>query len=561
VSASVIFYFHLFPEIKYVVSVNLMKVVLVQPPIQDFYDTDIRLQPIGLCYLKAAIKKYLPDVDIIVRDYHSGHGRRTVSIPQELSYLVEYYPVADRSPFSAFHQYYHFGQSFGKIENELAYMKPDVVGISSLFTPYYQEALQVARLVKRRLNVPVIMGGSHVSAVPESALADPSVDFVIRGEGEKPFVEFMNYLLGRRRIEDVPNLGYKKGESLCFNHMEDNYHIDSLPYPDLSDLSLKQYELAGSPLAFMFTSRGCPHTCSFCSVHLTFGKKYRSRAVHNIIEEIEERYKEGYRLIDFEDDNLTFYKDKFKELCRQIIKIFPDGEMKFTAMNGISYVSIDDELLELMFQAGFSQLNLSLVSLDNNVQDTFSRPHDPGIYEKIVNNAFRLGFRMVSYQILGLPDETLESMVQTLAFQSRLPVLLGVSPFYLTPNAPVAAGMHFKDENYKKARLTAMAGESGFFKREDIYTMFISSRIINFLKGLDIPQSIDLSELIDHQWSDKRIAIGFDLLNELKMTGILYFHTSQGRVANRKFRADLFYQVLSQAKGITCQNGKQIFVS
>jgi radical SAM superfamily enzyme YgiQ (UPF0313 family) len=537
-----------------------MKVLLVQPPVRDFYDTDIRLQPIGLCYLKSAVNRYLPGVEVVVRDYHCGHGRRTVALPKELSYLSEYYQVADRSPFSAFHEYYHFGQSFDKIEQEIYEMKPDVVGISSLFTTYYQEALQVARLVKRRLDVPVIMGGSHVSAVPESALADPSVDFVIRGEGEKPFVEFMNYLLGRRKIEDVPGLGYKEGESHRFNLIEDNYHIDSIPFPDLSDLSLEQYELAGSPLAFMLTSRGCPHTCSFCSVHVTFGKKYRSRTVHSIVEEIEERYKEGYRVIDFEDDNLTFYKDKFKELCRQLINIFPGGQMKFTAMNGISYMSIDDELLELMFRAGFSQLNLSLVSLDNKIQAAVSRPHDPEIYSKTVSTAFRLGFRIVSYQILGLPGETLESMVRTLAFQARLPVLLGVSPFYLTPNAPAAKGLHLKEGDYKKARLTAMTGENGLFKREDIYTMFISSRIINFLKGLDITTSLDLSELRNHQWSDERTAMGFDLLNELKMTGTLHFQTSQGRMPNKKFRSALFDHILWEAKIITCQNGKQITV-
>lgn len=533
-----------------------MKVVLVQPPVQDFYDTDIRLQPIGLCYLKAAVKKYLPDLDIIVKDYHSGYGRRTVSLPKELSCLAGYYPVADKSPFSAFHQYYHFGQSFDKIEEELAAMNPDVVGISSLFTPYYQEAMQVARIVKRRLNVPVIMGGSHVSAVPESALADPSVDFVIRGEGEKPFVEFLNYLLGRQSIENVPNLGYKNNEGLCFNKIEDNYPVDILPFPDLSDLSPARYELAGSPLTFILTSRGCPHTCSFCTVHSTFGKKYRSRTVSNIIEEIGMRRREGYRVIDFEDDNLTFYKDKFKELCRKLIEIYPRGEMNFTAMNGISYMSMDDELLELMFQAGFSRLNLSLVSL----QDTVSRPHDPDMYGKVVNRAFRLGFRMVSYQILGLPHETLKSMVQTLAFQARLPVLLGVSPFYLIPNAPVAHGLNLKDEDYKKARLTAMAGEHGLSKREDIYTMFISSRIINFLKGLDIAESGDLTELIDHSWRDNRISTGFELLKELNMTGILYFQTSQGRIPNKKFKAELFYQVLRETKSITCQNGKQIFV-
>src|SRR6185369_6539044 len=126
-----------------------MKVVLVQPPVEDFYDTDVRLQPIGLCYMKAAVKKWLPDIDVVVRDYHAGLGRRTVAVPRALRYLEAYYPVADRSPFSTFHRYYHFGASFDDIEADLAALNPDLVAIS-LFTPYYREALEVACRAKRR---------------------------------------------------------------------------------------------------------------------------------------------------------------------------------------------------------------------------------------------------------------------------------------------------------------------------------------------------------------------------------------------------------------------------
>ena len=71
-----------------------------------------------------------------------------------------------------------------------------------------------------------------------------------------------------------------------------------------------------------------------------------------------------YRIIDFEDDNLTYYKAAFKELCRRIIARYPAGALELVAMNGISYLSLDDEALELMAAAGFSHLNLALVSSD-----------------------------------------------------------------------------------------------------------------------------------------------------------------------------------------------------
>ena len=99
--------------------------------------------------------------------------------------------VDDKSPFSTFHRYYHFGKSFEEIENEIAELQPDVVGISSLFTPYFREVLEIAAGVKKRLNAIVVIGGSHASAVPESLLGSPHVDYVIRGEGEKAFVGFL----------------------------------------------------------------------------------------------------------------------------------------------------------------------------------------------------------------------------------------------------------------------------------------------------------------------------------------------------------------------------------
>ena len=103
---------------------------------------------------KPRLRSICPDVDVIIRDYHGGCGRRTVAVPKELRYLADYYPVADKSPFSTFHQYYHFGKPFDEIEAEIVEIRPDVVGISSLFTPYYREVLEVAARVKKRLNVP-----------------------------------------------------------------------------------------------------------------------------------------------------------------------------------------------------------------------------------------------------------------------------------------------------------------------------------------------------------------------------------------------------------------------
>ncbi len=411
--------------------------------------------------------QHFPDLDIKILDFHHGWGRRSLAIPPELAYLKDYYPYPDRSPFCGFHQYYHFGADFEGIAERVAAERPDLVGISSLFSPYYREVLASAAAIKQRCRVPVLLGGSHVSAEPAMMLEDSAVDFVIRGEGERPFVELLRALREGQGLETVPNLGWKENGTMRLNPLAENFPLEDLPPPDFSDFSPETYDYYGKPMAFLVTSRSCPHRCSFCSVHRTFGFEYRRRSVDRVMEEIRRRYAEGYRVLDFEDDNLTFYQEEMRGLCERILEEFSGGELQLLAMNGISYLSLDAELLELMRQAGFTHLNLSLVSSDKSVREATKRPHTVKKYLEVVEAAARLGFKVVSYQILGLPQESLESMIQTMIFAERLPVLLGASMFYLTPDSPIARelGDVSTPEQVFLSRLTAMAIETEHFSR------------------------------------------------------------------------------------------------
>ncbi|HEX2228582.1 MAG TPA: B12-binding domain-containing radical SAM protein, partial [Candidatus Binatia bacterium] len=156
---------------------------------------------------------------------------------------------------------------------------------------------------------------------------------------------------------------------------------------------------------------------------------------------------------------------------------------------------------------------------------------------------------------------SLESMIQTLAFNARLPVLLGASPFYQTPKAPIARGLTFAEEDFVRARLTALAIETDHFVRDDIYTLFVTTRIINFLKGLELDCSTDAASLLGRQWPHPRTQIGIELLARLWRDGRLYLWTREGMIENRRFRSELFRRVVLQAGEIGCQNGARIVVS
>jgi len=538
------------------------KLLLIQPPIEDFYDTDIRLQPIGLCYLKATVLRELPQFAVRILDCHHGHGRKTITLPKDLAYLRQYYAVHDRGPFSSFYHYYRFGASYERIGEMVAAEAPDVVGISSLFSPYYREVLRTAEAVRAHSRAPILVGGSHVGCAPETLLGEGAVDFLIVGEGERPLVEFLKaWLAGGSDYSGVPNLMFRSANGIVTTAAWENYPIDELPEPEMSDLPPQRYLYEQIPVCMIVTSRGCPHRCAFCSVHRTFGRKYRMRSPLKVVEEMQERYRQGYRIFDFEDDNLSFDKDRFRELCLLIIKRFPRRDIELLAMNGVSHLSLDKDILQHMRRAGFSRLNLALVSADRRVLRAVQRPHRVEQFEETVSAAHALGFQILSHQILGLPGESLHSMVGTLAFLAALPVLIGVSIFYCTPGSPISSQFPaVREIDIFRSRSTAMAVETEQCGRKGLYTLFVTARILNFLKGQSfggetIPfgsLAKDLAELPGRQ------GIGGRLLLRMLAERRLLAATSRGFEPLPSFDYGLFERVWEKIDVLVTQSGGRI---
>jgi tRNA A37 methylthiotransferase MiaB len=535
-----------------------MKILLLQPPVEDFYDTAIRLQPLGLCLLKAALKRHISGADVVVRDFHQGFGRRTVPIPRDLAYLREYYNHPDVSPFSTFSQYYHFGATAEDIGRAVAEDRPDMVGISSLFSAYHQEPLACAQEIKRCLEVPIVMGGAHVSAMPESVLMNPYVDFVIRGEGERALVELVRAVQERGDLASVPNLGYKLAGEPMLNPIRANYPLHELPPADLSDFVSRRYLFEKQPLCSLVSSRGCPYHCTFCSVPRNSKAAHRSRPSEQVLAELRQRYGEGYRVFNFEDDNLTYHQEGFRRLLEGCIEEFPEGEIHLLAMNGISYLSLDRCLLALMKRAGFHHLDLSLVSAEVATLARLGRPHSLEKYVEVVEEAHAMGLPVVSYQILGLPGESIEAMISTMALMARLPVIIGASVFYLTPGCALAAEFpSFTPRDLMRARSTAMAGANEHVSRDDLYSLFITARIVNFLKSIPLKsrQSTLEEALDDAGGSGQRARIGVDLLHRLLGEKRLYAATRNGQRLLSRFRPKVFFRICDEAGYLRTRQG------
>lgn len=538
-----------------------MKVILLQPPIEDFYETKIRLMPLGLAYLKASLLKIFSGMECKILDFHSGYGRNVIPLPEELKYLRDYY-IKDESPFSTFSDYFHFGASYDFIGRVIKEENPDLVCISSLFTPYYREVIKTAEVIKKAFGdtsrVPVVVGGHHASIAPETLLKTGFVDFVIRGEGEKPLNELVSalkkneFLISEMKLDELkslPNLSFIRDEKLYANDRKENYDINDLPIPDFSDLEPGRYKLQGRPLTFILSSRGCPRNCSFCTVHSVF-PSYKKRSNETVLAEMKVRYEAGYRAFDFEDDNLTCNKKEALSLLKAISETFKGGDVSLHAMNGIEFASLDKELLVAMREAFFYDLNLSLVSIngERNLEK----------YLSVVKEASELKFNIVAYNIIGLPSETVDQMVETIKFNARLPVLMGPSMYYIVPEARIneTCGIRLEEKDFVKSRLTAMAYESDKFSREDLYTLFVSSRIINFIKSFDVENT---NELLALQFNERK-GLGIEVLKRLLSEGRLYAFQSGKFIENIKFKVALFEKIWFSLEYIVSRNGRRINV-
>ncbi len=535
-----------------------MRVLLIQPPVQDFYATLQRIYPLGLCCLQAALNKNLPHIETLLVDLQGGQNKKTIALPKELLFLQKFYPDSDHSPFAAFGPYYHFGLSFEQSVQIIKDKKPDLIAISSLFTPYHREVLTLAKRCKEVLSCPIVVGGPHASACFEQMIGHENIDFVIRAEGEKALVELVKQLEGQQDWSRVPNLAYKVNGKIKINPIEKNYSIEALPFPETRDLLSESYTLRGKKMAFILSSRGCPWKCSFCSVHEIFCEGFREREVSSILEEMKSLYLKGVRVFDFEDDNLTFNKKRLLALCQGIKENFPLRDVELVAMNGLSYLALDEERLKAMREAGFTELNLSLVTSNEELNRECQRPYSLEHFKKIVRLAHELGFHIVSYQILGLPGESLKSQRETLKVLTELPVLIGASPFYIPPKTPIASKFAEPSEaDLVKARLSVLGPYPD--KREEIYTQFSLVRILDFLKGLPFEgESIKLSELQKKTWDQAQIQLGFELIEKLFSEGKLYGKNKKGFFLRSKFKKETFELFWNEFGFIRTQKNQKI---
>jgi len=298
----------------------------------------------------------------------------------------------------------------------------DIVGIGTMGYAMFR-GMEIADEFRRRGKI-VVMGGYMASMIVKEALLH--VDSVIVGDAE------ISYPL---MLKDFETKGKLK-------KIYDN------PIEILSDLPIPKYELlTEKPIGNMLpvqAGRGCPYTCSYCSIACMYKGRYLFRPVAEVIRDIKVIRDLGFRMFYLIDDNLVANEDYLKELCREIEPL----KMKWATQCSL-YIGDNPELLHLVKKAGAVMMSFGIESITqeglNKLNKAWLKVED---HKRLISNITRSRIMISSEMIIGTDSDTEESIKATYDFiqENRIPI----PRFYILTPTP---GTELYDQYKKQGRL------------------------------------------------------------------------------------------------------------
>jgi len=319
-----------------------------------------------------------------------------------------------------------YGLTDDEIEQRIREFDPHVVGVSCIVTNRHRDAHAVCQLAKRvDPECLTIMGGAHVTTMPQLVMEDAAVDLGVLGEGDLTLLRVLERLEEGRLLDDVDGIAYRRGDEVVVNEKSEYVaDLDTLPWPALHLLPMHLYweigqphgDLLRTPFATVMTSRGCPARCIFCSSTKLWGTKYRARSAQNVLDELEHLVRTyGIREVHFEDDNLTASRPRAKELFQGMIDRGLD--LSWSTPNGLMVATLDEEIIGLMQRSGCYAVSLAIESGCQRVLDEVV--HKPLDLERVASTVSSLracGIHTKGFFMLGLPGETRQEIAETIEF-------------------------------------------------------------------------------------------------------------------------------------------------
>jgi anaerobic magnesium-protoporphyrin IX monomethyl ester cyclase len=363
-----------------------VRVTLVYPPFIPGHQPTYGLQPLGVLYIGALLRREGFAVSVLDADIR--------------------------------------GLTIAETVERVRDTRPDLIGIS-LMTPQLLSALALCAALKHALpRVPIVLGGAHIDATRGDVFRmTASADFAIHGEGELAMLECCQRLRARPAapvvdvVRDVDNVITRDSERPARPFLADLDLLPSADYRMLGDWPYQMPMLPGRRVLSMMLSRGCPFACTFCDAPQVMGKKFRYWSASRIVADIQQ-YKErhGTTSFVFKDSTFTANQRWATELCQAFI----DAGLGIRWRCNTRADLVPQPLLALMRRAGCEVLNIGVESGDPEILRRIRKEVDLERVADAFERCRLLGIRTYATLLVGAPGETEESIGRTMAFARRI---------------------------------------------------------------------------------------------------------------------------------------------
>ena len=367
--------------------------------------------------------------------------------------------------------------------------KPDLLGFTTITGTHYI-SFQIARYLKKHMDIPVLFGGSHVTLFPEKSIEANDVDMICRGEGEEVLIELLDTMMSGKDYSNIKNLWVKRNGEVIKNDMRPLIHdLDSLPFPDKSEY-LKYPIIRDFPLKRFISGYGCPYTCSFC--HNTIflkdtykgkGSYLRKKSVRRFLQEIKEVQKVSrMERIHLHDDNFNYSKRWLKEFCERYPK-----EIGIPWSCTVTVNLLPEDTVKMMHKAGCVGVTYGLETHNEHVRVKIL--NKTALRNKHFDSACKLlnkyNIKHAASAMLNLPGENFIDAFKTLHYARMLNTYLVRAAVYsVIEKQPINSWLKENNyikkaheiENYKTSKLEDLA-----IKSPDMVRLMRLSPFINIL--------------------------------------------------------------------------------
>lgn len=288
-------------------------------------------------------------------------------------------------------------------------------GLSIMTGPQITFALRLASYLRKKGIGPLVWGGVHVSLLPEETLKHELVDYILKGYADLSIVDFCKALKGEKSFEEVEGLGYKRDGKLIIHPCAPNPRLDELPLPDWSLVDLKHYTHSDSVFlrqkaVFLFTSRGCPFSCSFCYGSSLHDKKWQGRSYEQVVCELESLEKQiSFDSVFFHDDNFSVDKERLKKVASYL----KEKKKSFVVSANLSTVS--EEFVRLLSECGCLRLDMAIESGSEKIRGKYQKHFSNDQILKVFDWSNQYKLPMLTSFIVGHPEETQADTEETMA--------------------------------------------------------------------------------------------------------------------------------------------------